>query len=109
MASIGFDIHDEILYEYLSLINNFIYEELGETMFIHDFVALPILVTTQVKHAFYDYFLMNTPDQVQDFVNGIRFRFLFHHAEHQPSFHTTTRYVLSYGEPSWYPTDVDYV
>jgi len=104
-----FDIADDILFEYLSLIDDFIHEELGETMFIHGFVILRVPVTTQVRHAFYDYFLMNIPEQVQYIVNGIRFRFLFYHTEHQPSFHITTRYVLSYGEPSWYLADVDYV
>ena len=49
------------------------------------------------------------PEQVQNFVNGIRFRFLFYHDENQPSCNVTTRYVLSYGEPAWYPTDVYYV
>jgi len=104
-----FDIVDDILFEYLSLIDDFIREELGETMFIHGFVILPVPVTTQVRHAFYDYFLMNIPEQAQYIVNGIRFRFLFYHAEHQASFHITTRYVLSCGEPSWYLADVDYV
>jgi len=104
-----FDVADDILFEYLGLIDDFIHAELGEMMFIHGFVVLPVPVTTRVRHAFYDYFLMNIPEQVQSLVNGIRFRFLFYHAKHLPSFHITTRYVLSYGEPSWYPADVDYV
>ena len=78
-------------------------------MFIHGFVVLPVPVTAEVRQAFYLLFILNIPEQVQDFVNGIRFRFLFYHDEHQPSFNVTTRYVLPYGEPAWYPTDVYYV
>ena len=104
-----FDIADDILFEYLALIDDFIHEESGEIMFIHGFIVLPVPATVEVRHAFYDYFLMNIPEQVLDFVNGIRFRFLFYHDERQPSFNVTTRYVLSYGEPAWYPTDIYYV
>ena len=70
-----FDIADEILFEYLALIDNFIHEEFDEIMYIHGFVVLPVPATTQVRHAFYNHFLINIPDQVQDVVNGIRFRF----------------------------------
>lgn len=94
-----FDIPDDILFEYLALIDDFIYKESGETMFIHGFVVLPVPVTAEVRQAFHLLFILNIPEQVQDFVNGIRFRFLFYHDEHQPSFNVTTRYVLSYGEP----------
>ena len=104
-----FDISDDILLEYLALIDDFIHEESGETMFIHGFVVLPVPVTAEVRQAFYLLFILNIPEQVQDFVNGIRFRFLFYHDEDQPSFNVTTRYVLPYGEPAWYPTDVYYV
>ena len=104
-----FDIADDILFEHLALIDDFIHEESGEIMFIHGFIVLPVPATVEVRHAFYDYFLMNIPEQVLDFVNGIRFRFLFYHDERQPSFNVTTRYVLSYGEPAWYPTDIYYV
>ena len=104
-----FDIADDILFEYLALIDDFIHEESGEIMFIHGFVVLPVPATVEVRHAFYDYFLMNIPEQVLDFVNGICFRFLFYHDERQPTFNVTTRYVLSYGEPAWYPTDIYYV
>ena len=68
-----FDIADKILFEYLALIDDFIQEEAREIMYIHRFVVLPVSVTTEVRHAFYNPILMNIPDQVQDFVNGIRF------------------------------------
>ena len=72
-------------------------------------VVLPVPATVEVRQAFYLLFILIIPEQVQDFVNGIRFCFLFYHDEHQPSFNVTTRYVLSYGEPARYPTDVYYV
>ena len=45
-------------------------------MFIHSFVVLPVPVTAEMRQAFYLLFTLNIPEQVQDFVNGIRFGFL---------------------------------
>ena len=47
-----FDIADEILFEYLALIDNFMYEEFDEIMYIHGFVALPVPVTTFLQSLF---------------------------------------------------------
>ena len=80
-----FDISDDILFEYLALIDDFIHEESGETMFIHGFVVLPVPATVEVRQAFYLLFILNIPEQVQNCVNGIRFRFLFYHDENQPT------------------------
>ena len=70
-----FDIPDDILFQYLALIDDFIHEESGETMFTHSFVVLPVPATVEVRQAFYILFILNIPEQVQDFVNGICFRF----------------------------------
>ena len=108
-VNLPFDISDDILFEYLSKIEEFILEQPGETMFLHGFVVLPVEVSTEVRHCFYDLFLMNIPEAVRGLVNGTRFRFLFHHDEQQTRATITTKYVLSYGEPAWYAADADYV
>ena len=57
-----FDMADEILFEYLALIDNFIHKEFDEIMYIHGSVVLPVPATTQVRHAFYNHFLINIPE-----------------------------------------------
>ena len=47
-----FDIPDDILFEYLALIDDLTHEESGETIFIHGFVALPVPPTAEVRQAF---------------------------------------------------------
>ena len=66
-------------------------------------------MSTEVRHFFYDLFLMNIPEAVRGLVNGIRFRFSFHHDEQQTRVTIILKYVLSFGEPAWYAADADYV
>ena len=106
--SLPFDIPDFYLLEYLSNIEDFIREEPGETMYLHGFVVLPTPVTTLARHSFYELFLMNIPETVLELVNGIRFRFLFHHDQSQTCVTVTTIHVHSFGESSWYPADSPY-
>ena len=55
-ANLPFNISDDILFEYLSKIEEFILEQPGETMFLHSFVVLLVEVSTEVRHCFYDLF-----------------------------------------------------
>ena len=77
-------------------------------MYLHGFVVLPTPATTLVRHSVYELFLMNISETVLQLVNGIRFRFLFHHDESQTSVTMTTIHVCSFGESSWYPADSPY-
>ena len=51
---------------------------------------------------------MNIPETVLELVNGIRFRFLFHHDQSQTCITVTAIHVHSFGESSWYPADSPY-
>ena len=105
--SLLFDISYFILFEYLTYIDDFINEEVGETMYLRGFVVLTVEVSKKVRHCFYDSFLMNIPEVIPGFVNSIRFPFLFHDDAQQTRVTITTKYVLSHGKPVWYPTDVE--
>ena len=95
--SLPFDIPDFYLLEYLSNIEDFIRKEPGETMYLHGFVGLLTPVTTLVRHSVYELVSMNIPETVLELVNGIRFRFLFHHDKSQTHVTMTTIHVYFFG------------
>ena len=68
-----FYIPDSYLFVYLRHIDEFILDQPGRTMYLHGFVVLPVPVTTEVRHSFYDLFLMNIPEAVGELVRDRSF------------------------------------
>ena len=87
-------------------IERFIQIYVGDTLYMHGFVVLPLPLSTSVRHSFYEIFLANLPWALFRLVHGIRFRFYFQYNPEVTSIRISQLNVLPFGEPnSYYASD----
>ena len=78
-SNIPFFIPEHCFFTLLYAIETFTQMYVDNTMYLHAFVRLPIPVTSRVRQSIYKIFLANIPWAVFRLVEGVRFRFYFHH------------------------------
>ena len=99
-------IPEQYFFTYLYAIERFIQIYVGDTLYMHGFVVLPLPLSTSVRHSFYEIFLANLPWALFRLVHGIRFRFYFHYNPEVTSIRISQLNVLPFGEPnSYYASD----
>ena len=99
-------IPEHYFFSYLYAIEQFTQIYVGNTMYMHGFVVLPLAPSTAVRQTFYEIFLANLPWAMFHLVPGIRFRFYFHYNPEVTSIRISQLSVLPFGEPnSYYASD----
>ena len=96
-------------FTYLSAIETFTQTHVGNTMYLHGFVVMPVPLSIAVRQSVYEIFLANMPWALFRLVHGIRFRFYFHYNPEVTSIRISQMNVLPYGEPnSYYESDAPF-
>ena len=102
-------IPEHYFFTYLSAIESFSQIYVGNTMYIHGFVVLPVPLSIVVRQSFYENFLANMPWALFRLVHGIRFPFYFHYNPEVTSIRISQMHVLPFGEPnSYYESDAPF-
>ena len=99
-------IPEHCFFTYLSAIETFTQMHVGSMVYLHGFVCLPTPVTVVVRQSIYEIFLANIPVAAFRLVEGVCFRFLFHHNPFQDSIRISKMNVLPFGESPWYESDL---